>query len=161
MNENKSQMTPIATDAPFLMNALSHPAYGLGKDLVRAVAAVRWFWVPFLAFVITRLAIIGVAYLALPFIQDASDTVYHLRGTDNFFVDAFGSRWDTGFYVSIAEEGYIADGVRFPNVPFFSPLTLDDAGLDSSGGGHRCGRVADYQPGLVRRNHSFACLGKG
>ncbi|MBP8002133.1 MAG: hypothetical protein KA314_30300 [Chloroflexi bacterium] len=124
MNENKSQMTPIATDAPFLMNALSHPAYGLGKDLVRAVAAVRWFWVPFLAFVITRLAIIGVAYLALPFIQDASDTVYHLRGTDNFFVDAFGSRWDTGFYVSIAEEGYIADGVRFPNVPFFPLLPL-------------------------------------
>ena len=72
----------------------------------------------------TRLGLILVAYLAAPLIQDASDTIYHLRGTENLFVDVFGSRWDTGFYVSIAEEGYIAGGVPLPNVPFFPLLPL-------------------------------------
>lgn len=87
-------------------------------------AAARWFWLPLLAFAITRLGIILVAYLAVPLISDASNTIYHLRGTENLFVDAFGSRWDTGFYVSIAEEGYIAEGVPLPNVPFFPLLPL-------------------------------------
>ncbi|HCB50286.1 MAG TPA: hypothetical protein DEP47_12390, partial [Chloroflexi bacterium] len=36
----------------------------------------------------------------------------------------FGSRWDTGFYVSIAEEGYQYDGVELPSVAFFPLLPL-------------------------------------
>ncbi|MBK9053076.1 MAG: hypothetical protein IPL78_19850 [Chloroflexi bacterium] len=87
-------------------------------------AAARWFWLPLLVFTLTRVGVIFVAYFALPLITDAGDTIYHLRGTENFFVDAFGSRWDTGFFVSIAEEGYIASGVQFPNVPFFPLLPL-------------------------------------
>lgn len=94
------------------------------RSWVASFAAARWFWLPLLVFAITRLGVVLVAYLALPLISDATDTIYHLRGTENFFVDAFGSRWDTGFYVSIAEEGYIASGVQFPNVPFFPLLPL-------------------------------------
>ncbi len=39
-------------------------------------------------------------------------------------VDVFGSRWDTGFYVSIAEEGYVYQDVPLPSVPFFPLLPL-------------------------------------
>lgn len=94
------------------------------KSWVGSLAAARWFWLPLLIFTLTRVGIVFVAYLAMPLIPDASDTIYHLRGQENFFIDGFGSRWDTGFYVSIAEEGYIAKGVRFPNVPFFPLLPL-------------------------------------
>lgn len=94
------------------------------KRWMASFAAARWFWLPLFVFTLSRLGVVLVAYLALPLISDANDTIYHLRGTENFFVDAFGSRWDTGFYVSIAEEGYIASGVQFPNVPFFPLLPL-------------------------------------
>lgn len=61
-----------------------------------------------------------VAYLALPLVADSSNPPpYHLRGTGNLLLDVFGSRWDTGFYVSIAEEGYRYSGVPLPSVAFF------------------------------------------
>lgn len=49
---------------------------------------------------------------------------YHLRGTENVLLDVFGSRWDTGFYVSIVEEGYRYRDVQFPSVAFFPLLPL-------------------------------------
>jgi len=36
----------------------------------------------------------------------------------------FGSRWDTGFYLSIASEGYKNEGVQFPSVAFFPLLPI-------------------------------------
>lgn len=80
----------------------------------------RWFWEPAALFLITRLGIALVAYLALPLVADSSNPPpYHLRGTGNLLLDVFGSRWDTGFYVSIAEEGYRYSGVPLPSVAFF------------------------------------------
>ncbi|MEZ5332379.1 MAG: mannosyltransferase family protein [Thermoanaerobaculia bacterium] len=73
----------------------------------------------------TRIGIALVAYLAVGLLPaNLQPAPYHLRGTDNVLVDVFGSRWDTGFYVSIVEEGYILHGVELPSVAFFPLLPL-------------------------------------
>jgi hypothetical protein len=82
--------------------------------------AARWLWVSLLAFAATRLGIFLVAYLAATLLADSPFVPpYHLRGPANVLLDVFGSRWDTGFYVSIAEEGYRYEGVPLPSVAFF------------------------------------------
>lgn len=85
--------------------------------------AARWFWVSLLAFGISRLGIALVAYFAVPLIIDSTVPPYHLR-PDNILLDVFGSRWDTGFYLSIATEGYKYEGVELPSVAFFPLLPL-------------------------------------
>ncbi|MCG8349216.1 MAG: hypothetical protein MI924_15725 [Chloroflexales bacterium] len=85
--------------------------------------SVRWLWVSLLVFGITRLGIAGVAYLAEPLVVDSSVPPYHIR-PDNILLDVFGGRWDTGFYLSIAGEGYQYHDVRFPSVAFFPLLPL-------------------------------------
>ncbi|MFN2195324.1 MAG: mannosyltransferase family protein [Anaerolineales bacterium] len=90
---------------------------------MKRLAAMRWFWMPAGAFLITRLAIFFVAYLSMPLIQDSSVPPYHLR-PDNILLDVFGSRWDTGFYLSIATEGYTHTGVELPSTAFFPLLPL-------------------------------------
>ncbi|MCA9971433.1 MAG: hypothetical protein KC425_14505 [Anaerolineales bacterium] len=89
------------------------------------LSRARWLWLPVTLFVATRVGIALVAYLAVPLIaESASPPPYHLRGTDNVLLDVFGSRWDTGFYVSIVEEGYVYEADPFPSVPFFPLLPL-------------------------------------
>ncbi len=89
------------------------------------VRAARWVWLPLLVFATTRLGILLVAYLAASLFADSPFVPpYHLRGTENVLLDVFGSRWDTGFYVSIAEEGYHYQGVPLPSVAFFPLFPL-------------------------------------
>lgn len=95
-----------------------------GLAIGRRWTVARWLWAPLLLFTVTRLGIALVAYLAAPLMADATPPPYHLRPTDNVLLDVFGSRWDTGFYVSIAEEGYVVDGVDLPSVAFFPLLPL-------------------------------------
>ena len=91
----------------------------------RSLALPRWLWLPLLLFALTRLGIALIVYLAIPLIPDSvTPPIYHLRPPDNILLDAFGSRWDTGFYVSIAEEGYQYEGVPLPSVAFFPLLPL-------------------------------------
>ena len=84
----------------------------------------RWAATPAGIFVVTRLGIMVIAYVAVSVFPDAHATIYHLRGTENRLLDVFGSRWDTGFYVSIAEEGYRFEGVELPSVAFFPLLPI-------------------------------------
>lgn len=83
--------------------------------------AARWLWMSLLTFAITRSGIALVAYLAAPLIADSTVPPYHIR-PGNTLLDVFGSRWDTGFYLSIAEEGYRYEGTRLPSVAFFPLL---------------------------------------
>ncbi len=87
-------------------------------------ARVRWMRTPVFVFLVTRIGIMAIAYISVSVIPDAQETIYHLRGTDNRLLDVFGSRWDTGFYVSIAEEGYSFEGVELPSVAFFPLLPI-------------------------------------
>ncbi|MBE7531744.1 MAG: hypothetical protein HND44_06860 [Chloroflexi bacterium] len=96
--------------------AVSHTAVSRWQ----AIPAARWFWLPVILFTTTRLGILLVAYLSVGLVADAAaPPPYHLRGLDNRLLDVLGSRWDTGFYVSIAEEGYFYEGVPLPSVAFF------------------------------------------
>lgn len=89
-------------------------------DRWAAMRGARWVWLPLLVFVATRLGILLVAYLSVGLIADSPHSPpYHLRGTENRLLDVLGSRWDTGFYVSIAEEGYFYEDVPLPSVAFF------------------------------------------
>lgn len=85
--------------------------------------AARWLWVPLLAFSLSRLGIGLVAYLSAPLIIDSAIPPYHLR-PDNTLLDVFGSRWDTGFYLGIADEGYRFRVEQFSSVAFFPLLPL-------------------------------------
>jgi hypothetical protein len=84
---------------------------------------MRWIWMPLLAFLITRLGIAGVAYLATPILTDSTVPPYHLR-PDNTLIDVFASRWDTGFYTGIVDQGYRFQGIQFPSVAFFPLLPV-------------------------------------
>ncbi|MHB0856532.1 MAG: mannosyltransferase family protein [Anaerolineae bacterium] len=91
--------------------------------------AARWLWVPLLIFVVTRLGILLVAYVSAPLIVEPADSGYHIR-PDNAVLDVLGSRWDSGFYLSIAREGYrfgVPEG-QFSSVPFFPLLPVLIAG---------------------------------
>ncbi len=97
--------------------------------IMRKIASLNiwsatWIWVPVMAFLVTRIGIALVAYISQPILIDAAaPPPYHLR-PDNILLDVFGSRWDTGFYLSIADEGYFYRGVDLPSVAFFPLLPL-------------------------------------
>ncbi len=91
-------------------------------DLWSWLRTARWFWVSLFVFGLTRLGIVLVAYFSMPPITDSTvPPPYHIR-PDNILVDAFGSRWDTGFYLEIAEQGYTYKNVPLPSVAFFPLL---------------------------------------
>lgn len=93
-------------------------------NLREQLAARRWLWVPLAAFAVSRLAVLLAAYLGVALIApDPAIPTYHAR-PDNVLLDVFGSRWDTGFYLSIASEGYVYEGARLPSVPFFPLLPM-------------------------------------
>ena len=95
------------------------------KLALSKLTTLRWLLTPIAAFVISRAGIILVAYAAIVLVGGSNGGgAYHLRGTDNLLLDAFGSRWDTGFYVSIVEEGYVYEADPFPSVPFFPMLPM-------------------------------------
>ena len=89
-----------------------------------APSRAEWLRTPILVFLVTRLGIMAIAYVSMSVLPPAENTIYHLRGTENRLLDVFGSRWDTGFYVSIAEEGYRYEGVELPSVAFFPLLPI-------------------------------------
>lgn len=83
-----------------------------------------WIRTPLLCFFVTRLGIVLVAYLSGPLLPDGG-TGYHLR-PDNLLVDSFASRWDTGFFLDVARDGYwdAGPGKRFPGFTVFPVLPL-------------------------------------
>ncbi len=97
--------------------------FGLKAEQVARLRAARWLWLPLISFVITRCGIALIAYVAVPLVADSSVPPYHIR-PDHVLLDVFGSRWDTGFYLDIATQGYRFEGARLPSVAFFPLLPL-------------------------------------
>lgn len=92
---------------------------------LRALLLRRDVAAPLQAFVISRAVVLLAFYVSASLLAERPDLPpYHLRGTDRILVDVLGSRWDSGFYLSIAEEGYKIEGDPFPSVPFFPLLPL-------------------------------------
>ena len=90
----------------------------------------RWLWLPLLAFTITRLSIAMIAYFSTPILTDSSVPPYHIF-PNHTLLDVFTSRWDTGFYLSIAETGYRYEIGRMSSVAFFPlmPILMRGASL--------------------------------
>lgn len=112
---------------PFPSEGQPRLASSIASVRTTRLAAYRWLWAPLLMFGATRLAIALMGILAAVLVTDNTNPPpYHLRPPDNILLDIFGSRWDTGFYVNIAEEGYRYRGVPLPSVAFFPllPLTM-------------------------------------
>lgn len=94
----------------------------------------RYYWIsrPLIAFIATRLIVFIAAYFAEIAIPGmVSDGLYHAN-PNNVFLDVW-ARWDSGFYLGIAEHGYFfRPGVQssvafFPMYPllmrFLMPIT--------------------------------------
>ncbi len=99
------------------------------RDWWGRLKRARWLWVPATAFFLTRLGIALVAYVAAPIIADSTVPPYHMR-PNNVLLDVFGSRWDTGYYLDIATQGYSNEGA-LPSVAFFPLLPLMIRALSS------------------------------
>lgn len=87
--------------------------------------AARWLWKPLSLVAITRLGIALIILFIMPILpQNPTMEGWHFQ--DNVLKDALAGRWDTGFYLSITDEGYFNEGVQFPSVAFFPlyPLTM-------------------------------------
>ncbi|MBA3943687.1 MAG: hypothetical protein H0X37_03900 [Herpetosiphonaceae bacterium] len=84
--------------------------------------AARWLWVSLFSWAITRLGIAIVAYIATPLIIDPKGRPYFRPG--NTLLDAFGGRWDDGFYLEIVKRGYHYKDMPLPSVAFFPLLPL-------------------------------------
>lgn len=84
---------------------------------------------PFWIFLGTRVGLFLVAYLGLALLPLRSGD--HWRPfVDNLFLDGW-ARWDTGWYVSIADRGYYFSTTGASSVPFFPlyPMLIKAVGL--------------------------------
>ncbi len=93
--------------------------------LVERLRAARWLWKPLTLVAVTRLGIALIILFIIPILpQNPGLEGWHFQ--DNLIKDALAGRWDTGFYLSIADEGYFNEGVQFPSVAFFPlyPLAI-------------------------------------
>jgi len=93
--------------------------------LITRLRAARWLWKPLMLVAITRLGIALIILFIMPILpQNSAIEGWHFQ--DNVIKDALAARWDTGFYLSIANEGYFNEGVQFPSVAFFPlyPLAI-------------------------------------
>jgi hypothetical protein len=93
--------------------------------LMERLRAARWLWKPLTLVAVTRLGIALIILFIMPILpQNPTMEGWHFQ--DNVIKDALAGRWDTGFYLSIADEGYFNEGVQFPSVAFFPlyPLAI-------------------------------------
>ncbi|MEO0561667.1 MAG: mannosyltransferase family protein [Chloroflexota bacterium] len=87
-----------------------------------------WIARPALAFIVTRLIVFFAAYLAEIAIPGVvGDGLYHAN-PNNVFLDVW-ARWDSGFYLSIAERGYFFQLGQQSSVAFFPMYPLLMAAL--------------------------------
>lgn len=77
-----------------------------------------WLLIPITAFVVTRIIVFLAAYLTeVAFPSIVGDGLYHVD-PNNIFLDVW-ARWDSGFYLSIINDGYSFVLGQQSNVAFF------------------------------------------
>lgn len=78
----------------------------------------EWVLIPFAAFVVTRIIVFLAAYLTeVAFPGIVGEGLYHVN-PNNIFLDVW-ARWDSGFYLSIINDGYSFVVGQQSNVAFF------------------------------------------
>jgi len=82
-----------------------------------------WLWRPTFVFLVTRLGLLVLAYLAVALVHGRFSGEYH-TAPGNVFLDVWGGRWDSGFYLNIATEGYAFPKDHFANIAFLPVYPL-------------------------------------
>lgn len=82
-----------------------------------------WLWRPTFVFLVTRLGLFALAYLAVALVHGRFAGEYH-TAPGNIFLDVWGGRWDSGFYLNIATEGYAFPRDHFANIAFLPVYPL-------------------------------------
>jgi len=105
------------------VNAVLHQAYlpiGNVMGRIRALDWVskRWLLYPLFTFVITRFVVIIGAYLAEIALPSQTGPEFWHALPDNVFLDVM-ARWDSGFYLNIARDGYSLTPGQMSTVAFF------------------------------------------
>ena len=119
------------------MNRVMHnlraglPALDLRLASIRGVDWATWKWllVPLAAFFISRMVVWGGAYLAEVALPGNTGTEYWHAVPENLFLDIM-ARWDSGFYINIARDGYNFTPGQMSSVAFFPlyPMLMNMAG---------------------------------
>lgn len=105
------------------MQALSLKAIqirAIQQRITGAITSPNYDWItrPLMAFLVTRLIVWFCAYLAEVAIPGITgDGLYHVD-INNVFLDVW-ARWDSGFYLRIAEQGYVFVVGQQSSVAFF------------------------------------------
>jgi len=86
----------------------------------------RWWLVPLFAFIVTRAIVFFGAYLAEVAIPNITNDAFYHVNPNNVFLDVW-ARWDSAFYLSIAENGYFFILGQQSSVAFFPlyPLMIN------------------------------------
>ncbi len=84
----------------------------------------RWIWLSLFIFGVTRLGLLFVAYVGSSLVIDPSDPPRVYLRPNNVLLDGFGGRWDTPFYLEIAQKGYTYREAALPSVAFFPLLPI-------------------------------------
>ena len=95
------------------------------KTLIQRISNpdLEWFTRPLAAFAVTRLIVFLSAYLAEIAIPNLSDVALWHALENNVFLDVW-ARWDSGFYLSIANNGYFYNIGEQSSVAFFPVYPL-------------------------------------
>jgi hypothetical protein len=97
-------------------------------NLVQRINNPEYYWItrPLLAFIITRVIVFFSGYLAEIAIPGVTASgLYHVN-PNNVFLDIW-ARWDSGFYLRVAEQGYWFQPGQQSGVAFFPlyPLLIN------------------------------------
>src|SRR5436309_15663582 len=87
------------------------------------VRDLRWLLVPISAFLVTRLIILACAYLSSVALPPPTGGSFWHAVPNNLLLDVW-ARWDSGYYLDIAQKGYKFVSDQQSSVPFFPLLPL-------------------------------------
>lgn len=102
--------------------------YSRAIDFLQKANSPDYYWItrPVFAFLITRMIIFLGAYLAEIAIPGVAGDGYYHANPSNLWLDVW-ARWDSAFYLNIAEYGYYFELGKQSSVAFFPlyPLLMD------------------------------------
>ena len=97
-----------------------HGIFSRSSERLRAGNWARWRWLlyPFAAFAVTRIVVMCGAYLAEIALPSQTGAEFWHAVPENVMLDVM-ARWDSGFYLGIARDGYSITPGQMSTVAFF------------------------------------------
>jgi hypothetical protein len=90
---------------------------------IRAISLPRWLTYPLFAFLVTRLIVLGGGYIAEIAMPSPDGPEFWHPMPQNLLMD-ITARWDSGFYMNVAQSGYFYTPGQQSSVAFFPVYPL-------------------------------------